>query len=77
MTISNSENRELTIPKTIGTRRGFIYGITRGTLLMGLAFMGIRLAHKNESNCLNMPLCKDCAKFNNCLLPRAERERGK
>ncbi len=75
MTMWNPENREFAIPKTCGTRRGFIYGLTRGTLLIGFAFLGMRLTYKNESNCLNVPLCKDCAKFNNCLLPRAERER--
>jgi len=74
MTILNSEDSRC-VHKACGTRRGFIYGLTRGTFLMCLAIFGVWLTRKDESACLNVPLCRDCKKFNNCLLPRAEKER--
>jgi len=76
MTISNRKNNRYISQKTCGTRRGFVYTLTRWIFLMGIAFLGVWLIRKDKSTCLNIPLCKNCSKFNNCLLPRATKERN-
>jgi len=57
-------------------RREFLRSGIRYALLAGLAALGAALAARrnsalNSNDCAQIPLCRDCALFANCRLPRA------
>jgi len=57
-------------------RREFLRSGIRYALLAGFAALGAALAARrggtpNANDCVQIPLCRDCALFANCRLPRA------
>jgi hypothetical protein len=57
-------------------RREFLRSGIRYALLAGLAALGAALAARrgavqSSNDCAQIPLCRDCALFANCKLPRA------
>jgi hypothetical protein len=62
------------------TRRAFLTGCARGTILAGLAVLGAGLAVRKgdpawAERCLKQRVCQGCGLFEACALPQAEATR--
>ena len=62
------------------TRRAFLRGCARGTILAGLAVLGTALAVRKgdpawADRCLKQRVCQGCGLFDACSLPQAEATR--
>jgi hypothetical protein len=64
---------ELKLPRD---RRAFLRGLARYPVLAGLALLGGVLAWRRQGDssaaaCLKQRVCRDCALYSGCELPRA------